>query len=289
MSVQPLDPRRHAFRPDLADESLRGRVTAGRFVMPQLRTVIHASTPLRGRPHPRESWTTEALFGEIVKVFEDHDGWAWAQLQHDGYVGYIRSAALSPHVLHATHRVRALGTFLYPEPEVKAPPLVDLPMNAEITVAEEGLSFSRLQDGSYIPSRHIAPVSQPLRDFVEVAERFLGVPYLWGGKSRLGLDCSGLVQVALQACGAWCPRDSDMQGNELGVPVEVTSALDNLQRGDLIFWRGHVGILLDAFTLLHANGHHMCVAEELFSSAVDRIGKSGSPVLAVRRMRAAGA
>ncbi|MDX2202124.1 MAG: NlpC/P60 family protein [Hyphomicrobiaceae bacterium] len=285
MTTQPLDPRRNAFRPDLADESLRGRVAAGRFVMPQVRLVVHASTPLRDRPDPRASWTTEALFGEVVKVLEDHDGWSWVQLQNDGYVGYMRSGALSPYVTRATHRVRALGTFVYPEPEVKAPPIVDLPMNAEVCIAEEGLSFCRLHDGSYIPARHIAPVWQPLRDFVDVAERFLGVPYLWGGKSRLGLDCSGLVQVALQACGVPAPRDSDMQGNELGAPVDVSPTFDNLQRGDLVFWRGHVGLLLDAFTLLHANAHHMCVAEEPFLAAVERIARGGSRVIGVRRMR----
>ncbi len=285
MTGQQLDPRRNAFRPDLADENLRGHVEAQRFVMPQLRQVLHSSSPLRARPDPRASWTTEALFGEVVKLFEDRDGWAWVQLENDGYVGYMPSAALSTHVVRATHKVRALGTFLYPEPEVKAPPLGDLAMNAEVAVAEAGLSFSRLHDGAFVPSRHITPLSSPMRDFVDVAERFLGVPYLWGGKSRLGLDCSGLVQASLNACGAWAPRDSDMQEKELGAPLPLVPAFENVQRGDLVFWRGHVGVLLDAFTLLHANGHHMCVAEEPFLAAVDRIAKAGSPVTSIRRMR----
>lgn len=259
---------------------------AQRFVMPELRQVLHSSAPLRGRPEATASWTSEANFGEILRVFEDRDGWAWVQLESDGYVGYMRSAALTPHLSRPTHRVRALGTFIYPEPDVKSPPWIHLSLNATVSVVDEGQTFARLADGSFVPARHIASLHHPLLDFVEVAERFLGVPYLWGGKTRLGVDCSGLIQSALHACGQPAPRDSDMQERELGVPVAFAADLANLQRGDLVFWKGHVGVLLDGYTLLHANGHHMSVVEEPLQAAVDRIARSGSPITSVRRMRA---
>lgn len=267
---------------------MRGQVAAARFVMPELRQVLHSSAPVRGRPEAPASWTTEACFGEIVKVFEDTDGWAWVQLESDAYVGYMRSGALTPQVRRATHRVRALGTFLYPEPDVKSAPWIHLSMNAALTVAEVGPTFCRLADGSYVPSRHVAELRNPMRDFVEVAARFVGVPYLWGGKTRLGVDCSGLIQASLQACGLRAPRDSDMQERELGVPVAIASDLGDVQRGDLVFWKGHVGVLLDAFTLLHANGHHMSVVEEPLHAAIERIERSGSSITSVRRMRLPG-
>lgn len=247
--------------------------------------MVHASAPLRARPDASASWTTEANFGEIAKVFEDRDGWAWVQLEDDGYVGYTRSAALASEITAPTHRVRALGTFVYPRPDVKSVPWMQLSLNAVVTVTEPGPEFSRLADGSFVPARHLAEVQVNLRDFVEVASRFVGVPYLWGGKTRLGLDCSGLIQVALQACGQRAPRDSDMQERELGTPVAVAPNVADLQRGDLVFWKGHVGVLLDGYTLLHANGHHMSVVQEPLHAAVERIARAGLPLTSIRRMR----
>jgi cell wall-associated NlpC family hydrolase len=282
----PLDTRRHAYRPDLAAASLQDLVPAPRYVDGEPRQVVHASTPLRAEPNARSSWTTEVLFGERVTVFEEKDGWAWVQLARDGYVGYMRPGAISAQVKPTTHIVRALGTFLYPTTDVKAPPWLHLGMTCEVSVAEMGATFARLADGSFIPARHIAEVGRYARDFAGVAERFLGTPYLWGGKTRLGLDCSGLVQVALHAAGIDCPRDSDMQQAELGASGEVRDTLDGLQRGDLVFWKGHVGIMMDAFLLLHANAHHMGVAIEPLRAAVDRNLRAGLLVTAVKRLPA---
>ena len=248
MNTTPLDPRRHAFRDDLAAEELRGKVTAPRYVAGEVRQVVHSATPLRGRPDARQSWTSEVLYGEHVIVYDERDGWAWVQLARDGYVGYLRSGSLSPQVKAPTHRVRALGSF--------------------------------------VPTRHIAELGRNAPDFVAVAERFLGVPYLWGGKTRLGLDCSGLVQVAMSAAGLDCPRDSDMQQAELGGNVRVHADLDGLELGDLVFWKGHMGIMTDAFLLLHANAHHMAVAIEPLRAAVDRIARSGLAVTAIKRLEA---
>jgi cell wall-associated NlpC family hydrolase len=279
-----LDPRRHAYRDDLAAEALRGRVSAKRYAAGELRQVVHSSTPLRGKPDLRAGWTSEVLFGELVKVYDESDGWAWVQLEGDGYVGYLRSGALSAQTSVATHRVRAIGTFLYPAADVKAPPLMHLSMNAALAVTEPGPSFARLADGSFVPLRHIAERNRFAPDFVAVAERFAGVPYLWGGKTRLGLDCSGLVQVALQAVGIACPRDSDMQQAELGGEVAVRPDLDGLARGDLVFWAGHVGIMTDAFLMLHANAHHMAVITEPLKAAAERVARSGGTIAAIRRL-----
>ena len=282
----PLDARRHAYRPDLAAASLQDVVAAPRYVDGEQRQVVHSSTPLRAEPSARSSWTTEVLFGEHVTVFEEKDGWAWVQLVRDGYVGYLRPGALSAQVKPTTHVVRALGTFLYPAADVKAPPWLHLGMTCEVSVAEMGPVFTRLIDGSFVPARHIAGVGLYARDFVGVAERFMGTPYLWGGKTRLGLDCSGLVQVALHASGVDCPRDSDMQQAELGSPTDMREDLEGLQRGDLVFWKGHVGIMMDAFLLLHANAHHMGVAIEPLRAAVDRNLRVGQLVTAIKRLPA---
>ncbi|MBX9589910.1 MAG: C40 family peptidase [Hyphomonadaceae bacterium] len=284
MATTALDPRTHPYREDLAAEALRDQVSAPRYVAGQMRQVVHSAAPLRGRPEPRASWTTEVLFGELVTVYDEKDGWAWVQLQRDGYVGYLRAGALSPQVREATHRVRALSTFLYPAADVKAPPWLPLSMASAVSVAETGPAFARLIDGSFVPTWHIADLAWHAPDFVAVAERFMGTPYLWGGKTRQGLDCSGLVQVALQMAGRACPRDSDMQQAELGSEVAISDSFNGLERGDLVFWPGHVGIMIDAFLLLHANAHHMAVAVEPLQAAADRIARGGGRPAAVKRL-----
>jgi cell wall-associated NlpC family hydrolase len=284
LSAETLDPRRHPFRADLAAETLRGRVAAPRYVAGEKRQVVHSATPLRERPDARASWATEALYGEVLTVYDEHDGWAWVQLEQDGYVGYLRASALSAQVKQPTHRVKALGTFLYPAADVKASPWMQVSLNTTLTVVEMGQPFARLHDGSYVPTRHLAEPGRFAKDFVAIAEQLIGAPYLWGGKTRLGLDCSGLVQTALQAAGIDCPRDSDMQQAELGTPVEIGEDLHGLERGDLVFWKGHVGIMVDGFLLLHANAHHMAVVLESLEAAVDRIERTGLAIAAVKRI-----
>jgi cell wall-associated NlpC family hydrolase len=284
MNAPSLDPRRNVFRADLAAEALRGRVAAPRYVAGEPRQVVHSASPVRATPNALDSWTTEVLFGELVTVYEERDGWAWVQLARDGYVGYMRAAALTAQVRAPTHRVKALGTSLYPAPDIKASPWLPISMNALLCVVELGQTFSKLADGSFVPTRHIVELDRFAPDFVAVAERFAGVPYLWGGRSRLGVDCSGLVQVALQAAGVEAPRDSDMQQAELGDEVAAAHDLDGLMRGDLVFWRGHVGIMLDGFLMLHANAHHMAVVAELLSGAVDRIASTGNAITAIKRL-----
>ena len=198
----------------------------------------------------------------------------------------MRARALSADVKPSTHKVRAPGTLLYAAADAKALTGPHLGMTALLSVAETGAVFSRLAEGGFVPTRHIAELNRFAPDFVAVAERFAGTPYVWGGKTRLGLDCSGLVQVAMHAAGLDCPRDSDMQLAELGREVAIRDDLDGLERGDLVFWKGHVGIMTDGFLLLHANAHHMAVVVEPLSGAVDRIARAGLPIAAIRRIEA---
>jgi cell wall-associated NlpC family hydrolase len=283
-----LDPRRHPYRADLAAARLRGQVDAPRYTEGRLKQVVQGASPLWSRPDAQRGWASQVLYGETVTVYEEKDGWAWVQAERDGYVGYVRADALSADVTRPTHRVTVPGTLAYAEPDAKALTGLHLPLNSVVCVVETGASFAKLADGSFVPARHIAEIGTFVPDFVAVAEQFVGTPYVWGGRTRAGLDCSGLVQVAMHAAGLDCPRDSDMQMAELGAPVAVRSDLAGLRRGDLVFWKGHVGILTDAATLLHANAHHMAVAAEPLRSAVDRIARSGSEIAAIKRLAPGG-
>lgn len=285
-----LDPRRNAYRPDLAAAYLHGQVEAERFVKGTLGQILQPSVPLRKAPDATRGIETEALFGEAVTVYDEADGWVWAQLARDGYVGYLPSISVrrGP-LLTPTHRVQTLGTFVYAVPDIKSPPLLHLPMNALVSVVDGDERFLQLQGGVFVVARHLAPIDRPARDFVEIAERFIGTPYLWGGCTRIGIDCSGLVQTSLLAANISAPRDSDMQRDELGMPlpVPVRVDLDELQRGDLIFWNGHVGVMTDGVMLVHANAHHMMVVTEPLPEAAARIAKAGGgEITAIKRLSA---
>lgn len=275
------DPRRHAYRADLAAESLRGLVEAPRFVPGEPRQVAAASLPLRREPRFDATLDTEALKGETLILFDEREGWAWVQLDRDGYVGYLPSEGLSRRITAPTHRVAALRTYIYPEPDGKTPPLALLSFNALITVAKAGDKFLELAAGGFVFAGHAAPVGKFARDFVAVAEGFLGTPYLWGGRTSVGLDCSGLVQLAIEAAGHSAPRDADMQEGELGRKLRKG---ERLRRGDLVFWEGHVGIMTNGKALLHANAFHMAVECEPFAEAKQRIKAVGFDVTCVRRL-----
>lgn len=279
-----FDRRITPARPDLAAATLEGHVTADRFVEGRPMRVAVPVVALRGKPDLAASIDTELTYGEPVTVFDEQDGFAWLQSGRDGYVGYAPSEALAGRGLPATHRVAALRTYLYPGPSIKLPHLALVPMNAQLTIVGADGQFAITDTGAHVIAQHLAPPGAAEPDYVAVAERYLGTPYLWGGRTSLGLDCSGLVQTALEAAGTAAPRDSDMQEKALGRPFDLAPDLSNLRRGDLLFWKGHVGIMASPSELLHANGHHMAVAKEPVAEAVARIReKSFGEVTSARR------
>jgi hypothetical protein len=282
--AKPFDRRLTPARPDIAAASLRGKVEAARFVEGEPRRVVDGTAPLRRAPSNEAPLETEALYGESVVVYEQKEGWAWAQLERDGYVGFMPADALGD-VAAPTHRLAALRSFAYPGPSVKLPPVKALSLGARVVVEEIKGDFGVTADGLHVYARHLAPLDAREADFVAVAERFLEVPYLWGGRTSQGIDCSGLVQTALAEAGVAAPRDSDMMEASLGAPVAFDESLRGFRRGDLVFWKGHIGIMRDAETLLHANGWHMKVVSEPLRVARDRTNeKAYGPITSIRRL-----
>ena len=280
-----FDPRVTPLRDDLAAKFLEGKVKAARFVEGSVMEVIAPQAPLRREARPDAPLDTEALKGERVVVYETNaEGWAWVQLAADKHVGWLPGVALGPAGAPATHKVAALRTFEFPGPSIKLPPIEALPFGAKINIERMKDQMAITSSGCYVPLTHLKPVGEDETDFVAVAERFLGAPYLWGGKTVLGIDCSGLVQVALTASGVACPRDSDMQEQALGRALTQTERSSRLLRGDLIFWDGHVAIVRDGEGLVHANAFHMAVAIEPIAQAIARISAAGAEVTTMRRI-----
>ncbi len=282
-----FDRRITPAREDLAALALKGKIEAQAYVEGVAKRAILGRVALRRAPSPTASLETELLYGEGFIAFEEKNGWVWGQCGFDSYVGYVAAEAFGPAAAAPTHRVTAARSFVFPAADLKRPPRDVLPFNARLVVTGMEGDYAKLDDGGFVYARHLAPQDARQTDFVGVAERFAGVPYLWGGKTPDGFDCSGLIQSALDACGIFAPRDTDMQEKSLGVSVAIRAGFQGLKRGDLVFWKGHVGVMVDAGTLLHANAHHMAVAREPLGEAAARIAAKGSPVTSVRRLVAA--
>ena len=280
-----LDPRLTPARPDLAAAQLRGQVAAAAYVEGHVLRVCVGTADLRHAPAPDAPLDTQALFGEEVMLYEDHEGFGWVQLARDGYVGYMSMAALAEGQIKPTHRVTVDRSFVYAGPDLKLPARDALPLGASVCVRATKGGFVQIDDAAFVFADHLLACRESQKDFVAVAERLLHAPYLWGGKTSLGIDCSGLVQISLDAAGIAAPRDTDLQEQALGLPIAVDPDLAGLRRGDLVFWRGHVGIMRDETTLLHANAHHMLVASEPLRIARDRnLAKTSQPISAIKRL-----
>ena len=269
------DSRLTPARPDLAAAHLRGKVEAARYVEGEPCSVTRGRASLRRRPSDDAAQDSELLLGEAVTVYERKDGWAWVQAEMDSYVGYMREGALGPRIANDARVILPL-TPLLSAPDVKSSLRDLLPLNAMVKRGAMQDQFVETP-GGFVHGRALAALEQIAADFVAVAEQFLSVPYVWGGKTFEGLDCSGLLQIALQASGIACPRDTDMMEKTLGQVVPQAS----LKRGDLVFWKGHMGVMRDADTLLHANAYFMQVTSEPLAVAIARIS---TPVTSIRRL-----
>ena len=280
-TLETLDGRVTPLRDGIAGRALEGLVRAEVYLDPTAMTCAVPATGLHRAPDAASEQLDQLLFGETFEVIEEEGAWLWGQARRDGYVGFVAAASLVAQAPDPpTHQVSALRTYAFAEPSIKSRARGPYSLNALVAVEAEEGRLAKVAGAGWMTATHLAPIGVFETDLAAVAKRFVGAPYLWGGRESLGLDCSGLVQAALFACGIACPRDADQQadlGQEIG--------RDAFGRGDLVFWKGHVAIGLDAARIVHANGFHMAVAIEPLATALARIEAAGAgPPTTFRRL-----
>lgn len=273
-----LDPRRHVVRPDLVEIALADRVAAARYVSPAAMRCQAPRTAMRKAGDALSVAVSELLYGERFDVFEIVGDWVLGRSVADLYIGWVRADALADADVAPRQSITARLAPVFVAADIKAAVMMELPFGARIA-GTVGDRFLALAGGGFVHNRHLAAAPA---DPLAVARRFTGAPYLWGGRTPAGVDCSGLVQAALAACGLGCPRDSDQQLVELGTAI----AFDDRAAGDVIFFPGHVGLLATRDRLFHANAHWMATIEEPLADVIARLEAAGAPqpVTGLRRL-----
>ncbi|RFC69578.1 MULTISPECIES: NlpC/P60 family protein [Mesorhizobium] len=268
-----FDKRLHAIRDDLADARLKSEVAAPRYVQGRRAFVRAPVVDLKRKPSESAGIDTQLIYGAPVLLFDEAEGWAWVQAEQDGYVGYVDAGALAEAQEHPTHRVVVPRTFIYPGADLRFPRASVLSMGSVVAISGEaetrGTRYALTADGNALIAAHLQPIDAEADDYVSIAQLFLNTPYLWGGTTGFGIDCSGLVQTSMMMAGRKVLRDTDMQEATIG---EEINPENGLRRGDLVFWKGHVAIMVDPELMIHANGHTMLVSLELLADAIERIG-----------------
>jgi cell wall-associated NlpC family hydrolase len=282
-----LDRRLNAFRDDRADIRLRPMLTDREFVSGRPAVIAAPVVDFRDAPAAESECVSQGLYGETVSVFEDRDGWSWVQADLDDYVGYVQSSTLEAVHVQPTHMVAAQRSYRYTGPDLRFPVVDTLSIGSRLKVAGQaetrGTRYAVLEDGTAVVAGHLRPVGESEADYVDAAMRFLHSPYLWGGRSGFGVDCSGLIQLSMMMAGRSILRDTDMQAESVGTLLAKGPGIPDLMRGDLVFWKGHVAIMTDRDTMLHASGHSLTVTLEPIGAAVDRIAASYGWPTAFRR------
>lgn len=267
-----LDPRATPLRDGVAGQALEGLVPAEVYLEPRVMACALPVAGIHRTTDPASEMLDQLVFGELFEVLEDEAaGFVWGQARRDGYVGFVAAERLAAPAPAPTHRVSALRTYAFAEAGIKSRAAGPYPMNALVAVEAQDGRLRKVAGAGWMPAAHLSPIGIFEAEPAAVAERFLGAPYLWGGRNDLGLDCSGLIQQALYACGRACPRDTDQQ-ETLGTAV----GRGQFARGDLVFWKGHVAMALDETRIIHANAHHMAVTIEPLKEAISRIRDAGA-------------
>ena len=264
------DPRTTPLRDGIASRALEGVVSAEVYLDPKVRVCAAPAAGVHRAPDAASEQMDQLLFGETFEVIEEEGAFLWGQARRDGYVGFVAASALAAPGPEPTHRVCAIRTYAFAGPSIKTQAFGPYSLNCLVAVESVENRLAKVAGAGWMAVEHLSPIGIFETDMAAVAERFVGAPYLWGGRESLGVDCSGLSQAALFACGKACPRDADQQ-------AEMGRAIDrqDFARGDLVFWRGHMAIGVDETRIVHANGHHMAVAIEPLDEAIARIDAAG--------------
>lgn len=255
-----LDPRVTLARGDLAARELEAVVAADRYADRRRYVCAKPAAGILRQPQAGAEQVDQLLFGEGFDVLDEQDGFAWGQARRDGYVGFVELSALKPADRAPNMKLSALRTYAFEAPSIKSRALGPYSLGSLLDIEERDGRFAKAAGTGWFVEDHLAPVGTFETDPAAVALLYLGTPYLWGGRESLGLDCSGLTQQAFGACGIALPRDTDQQA-QCGLAVAESA----LARGDLVFWKGHVAMMLDGQSIVHANAHHMATAIEPLS------------------------